>query len=168
MKEIQRHYQPSLPPPRRPARFSPTVNKHLASDEALIGRLEELKHDQFPLNDDPSRDAELLQEILGDKSLYGRTDALYTLEQQIEDLTSYLDNRRNCLDVGNVLSVLAEVIGKERGRDMVNFLSQVILSKELERRLQAKKRGVSLAVQTSCKFADHLKPFHGRCKSCSL
>ena len=79
-----------------------------------------------------------MQEVLGDKSLYGRSAGPYHPDEQIEDLKTYLNNRRNCMDFSSVLSVLSAVLGDDNARDIGNFLSQVILSKELSRRLNFK------------------------------
>jgi len=141
IEETQRYYDPSQYSKRGPARLAPNIS-HIASEEVLYKRLAELKDDEFLLNNDPSQDSELLQEVLGDKSLYSRSAGPYHLDEQIEDLKIYLCNRRNCLDFSNILSVLSAVLGDDDGRDIGNFLSQVILSKELSRRLNFKNERV--------------------------
>ena len=142
VEETRRHFGPVRHWRNGPSRLTPNVNRHMATEESLYNRIFELKNNDFPLNEDPLRDAELLQEVLGDKSLYGRSNGPYHPDEQIEDLKSYLNNRRNCLDFGSVVSALTAVLGDENGRGLGNFLSQVILSKELSRRLDMRKETI--------------------------
>ena len=157
IEEVSRHYKPQSA--RGPQRQAVNVSRHLASQEVLCKRLTELKYDHYPLENDPSQDSELLQEVLGDKSLYGRSTGSYQLDEQIEDLKSHLSNRRNCVDFSSVLSVLNAVVGDENGRDIGNFLSQVILSKELSRRLyhrheQAESQSLANSIIVSDRFLE--------------
>ena len=136
IEETARHFNHQST--RGPKQRTVNVSRHLASQEVLYNRLAELKYDHYPVDNDPSQDSELLQEVLGDKSLYGRSTGPYQFDEQIEDLKSHLGNERNWVDFTRVLSVLTAVLGNENGRDLGTFLSQVILSKELSRRLHHK------------------------------
>ncbi|KAL9046512.1 MAG: hypothetical protein Q9214_000669 [Letrouitia sp. 1 TL-2023] len=141
LKEFQRHYTPHRLSYRGSTRFSPNVSRHVAQEQVLYNRFTELKYNMFPIAD-ALRDAELLQEVLGDKSLYGRTVGPYLLNEQTEDLKTFLSDRRHCMDFETIFSVLTASLANYDGRDFNYFLAQVILSQELLRRLEIRSERI--------------------------